>query len=90
MNKIPVNFQKVENRFDVFNHKKEYLGEIGYYPKWKCWIWQQDSNAIMSSECLEMVVNKLKGLDKENSKGEKNLSIEAKPLKDSLKKVLNE
>lgn len=62
--KIKVEFQKVENRFDVFNHKGEYVGEIGYYNKWKCWIWEQDANAIMSSECLEEVVNKLKELDK--------------------------
>jgi hypothetical protein len=59
-----VKYQKVKDRYDVFNHKGEYLGEIGYYTKWKCWIWEQSPNVIMSTECLESVVNNMKELDK--------------------------
>jgi hypothetical protein len=64
MSKEKIKIFEVKDRFDVFNHKKDYLGEIGYWAKWKCWIWKQDSGVIMSSECLEIVVNKLKELDK--------------------------
>lgn len=38
-------------------NKNELLGTIEYYKKWKCYVWDQDIGVIMSSDCLQEVVN---------------------------------
>jgi hypothetical protein len=48
----------------VRNKKKEFLGLIFYFKKWKCWVWEQQEQIIMSDDCLEQIVSKLKELNK--------------------------
>lgn len=48
----------------VYNKKNERLGVMFYYKKWKCWAWMQNDEILMSSECLQQVVDKLKEKDK--------------------------
>ena len=53
-----------ENGFYVRNKKKEPLGEISYYDKWKCWVWEQAPNIIMSADCLKQVLDNIEMCDK--------------------------
>ena len=43
----------------VFN-KKEFLGFIEYYPKWKQYIFEPALNTIYSFECLQDIIDKIK------------------------------
>jgi lipopolysaccharide biosynthesis glycosyltransferase len=47
----------------VKNSKGEVLGNIAYSKPWKCWVWEQDEWIMMSSDCLQQVVDYLKRLD---------------------------
>jgi hypothetical protein len=66
---MKLTFEKVKN-FDniyfVVRNKKDVcsLGTIEFFKDWRCWVWYQDKDVIMSSECLQQVVDKLKELDK--------------------------
>lgn len=46
----------------------EELGYIGWYPKWKKWVWNQGLDIIMSKSCLQNVLNKLKELGRKSGK----------------------
>lgn len=54
--------------YNVYNHKKDKIGIIFYYKNWKCWVWNQGANIIMSDTCLKQVIDKLKELDKNAKK----------------------
>lgn len=43
-------------RYDVSNKRGDILGFINYHAKWKCWVWEQEPDIIMSSDCLKQVV----------------------------------
>ena len=64
---MKLTFEEVHNFnnrfFIVFNKKQERLGSIEFYKDWRCWIWYQEKDVMMSSECLQQVVDKLKELD---------------------------
>lgn len=45
------------------NRKNETLGAIVRMPAWKCFVWEQAQEIVMSSDCLMEVVKKLEELD---------------------------
>lgn len=53
-----------EGIVNVCNPKGRYLGYICYYQRWKCHVWVQGKDIIMSSDCLKQVVKKLDSLDR--------------------------
>lgn len=48
----------------VLNKRGEELGCIFYYEAWKCYVWAQHENILMSRDCLAQVEEKQKELDK--------------------------
>ncbi len=54
-----------ENDLSVMNKKNELLGRISWDKNWKCHVWEQEENIIMSADCLEQIVTKLKELDRD-------------------------
>lgn len=57
-------FRANSNRIHVFNKKKnEHLGDIFLNYKWKCHVWEQCDDVIMSKGCLQEVIGKLGELD---------------------------
>jgi len=65
---MKLTFEKISNftyiYFVVWNKDMDRLGTIEFNKGWKCWIWNQEQGIIMSSECLQQVIDKLKELDK--------------------------
>lgn len=58
--------KKGEKRFDVMNHKGEYLGVIEFYKKWKKnkqWVFYPDNGTFYTDGCLEDISKKLKELN---------------------------
>ncbi len=53
------------------SYKDEPLGEIFYWKEWKTFVWEQESGVMMSDDCLEQIVAKLKSLNKKRGRGEK-------------------
>jgi len=68
MEKMKLTFEKIGDfnniYFIVWNKKLERLGSIEFFKDWRCWIWWQEKDVMMSSECLQQVIDKLKELDK--------------------------
>lgn len=65
---MKLRFEKGDRQIPIFyvwNSNDECLGNITFYKKWKCWVWSQDQEVIMSSDCLQQIADKLKELDKE-------------------------
>jgi hypothetical protein len=62
--KLDFTFEKDKGWYIVRNNKKDVLGIIFFWKKWKCWVWEQQESIIMSDDCLEQVINKLKELNK--------------------------
>jgi hypothetical protein len=56
--------------YDVYNKKNKKLGIIYKYGPWKCAVWEQKDEMIMSSDCLQQVIDKMKELDGESKDGE--------------------
>ena len=46
----------------------EELGCVYYYPKWKCNVWEQEEDIIMSETCWEEIGKKFKELKKQQEK----------------------
>ena len=44
----------------VYNKRKEHLGDISYYKKWKCCVWEQELCIMMSTNCLQEVIDYMK------------------------------
>lgn len=59
-------FRELKDSTEVSNKKGDILGYISYYKKWKCYVWEQMEDVIMSEDCLEEVVKKMK--EKKNEK----------------------
>jgi len=47
----------------VRNNKNEPLGEIFYEKSWKCYVWNQYVDIIMSHDCLLQINNEIKLAD---------------------------
>ncbi len=48
-------FDKTGDKYFVYC-RGENLGEIYYFKDWKCWVWQQEIDIVMSSDCLNEVI----------------------------------
>ena len=56
-------FEKEDNtNYFVLDKRKETLGIIFWYPKWKQWVFEQNHGIIMSWDCLQEIVNFIKEL----------------------------
>ena len=61
-------FKKAKSKYcdgtivNVYNKRKEKLGWISYYKKWKKWIWEQELCIMMSVSCLEEVAEYIKNI----------------------------
>lgn len=44
---------RTDGTYEIYNVKDEFLGVISYYRKWKCLVWKQEENIIMSKSCLD-------------------------------------
>jgi len=52
---------KMEPRqYGIYSNKGPLLGQIVFYAKWNCYVFESDSSAIWSSDCLEDIVAFLK------------------------------
>ena len=49
--------------FIVRNAEGEVLGEIWYYNDWKCYVWQQYDDVVMSWDCLVEIVDFIRRQD---------------------------
>jgi hypothetical protein len=58
--------QSFDKYFDVINKKRDFLGRLVYFGKWKKWVWQQDEDIIMSDDCLQEIVDFLISIKKES------------------------
>lgn len=52
----------------VRNNKNEPLGEIYYMLSWKCYVWEQHQDIIMSDSCLLQIHKQLKMADERMKK----------------------
>ena len=52
-----------EDGWVVYNKKEEMLGRIYYWHNWRCFIWEQDEEILMSRDCLQQIVNFIKDLE---------------------------
>lgn len=53
--------------FHVYSKKGQFLGSLGnisYYKTWKKWVWEQESDIVMSYDCLQEVVDFIKKKEK--------------------------
>jgi len=62
--KLKFKTDAVDDVVFVTNNKSDLLGSIEWSKDWKCYVWYQQHDIMMSSDCLQQVVNKLKELDK--------------------------
>jgi hypothetical protein len=46
--------------YEVYNRKDELLGHIAYDRGWKCFVWVQFDEVVMSIDCLQEVLNFMK------------------------------
>ncbi len=44
----------------VYNKNSEVLGYIEYYPPWHKWVWNQRQKVVMSTGCLQEVIDFIK------------------------------
>ncbi len=52
--------------YHAYNIKSnEYLGKIIFYPQWSKFVWDQDPYIIMSQDCLQEVLDKIKEINEE-------------------------
>jgi len=58
---MKLKFEKNDRDYDVFNKRRELLGNISFHDDWKCWVWEQEPHTVMSSGCLTQVINFLEG-----------------------------
>lgn len=50
----------VHGLYYIYNRKKESLGEIYFKSDWKCFVWEQDRDIVMSEDCLKEIVDFMK------------------------------
>ena len=48
---------------NVINSDNELLGNIYYFKKWKCYIWEQNDGIVMSLSCLLELTDYMKKLE---------------------------
>lgn len=60
----------LNNIISVRNSRNQKLGTLWYNDrnKWDCWVWEQGKDIIMSADCLQEIVDKLKERDKGDKK----------------------
>lgn len=57
-------FLNRQNSFvDVTNKDDESLGYIQYYDQWKCYVWIQYNDTIMSKSCLDELTEYMRKLE---------------------------
>lgn len=61
-------FGKGEIVYTVFNKKGGELGTIYFHKPWKCLVWQQEEDIMMSASCLEEVIKFMKERADKNGK----------------------
>jgi len=52
-----------DDNFVVYNRRKEMLGEIHWDVDWKRFCWAQDTDVIMTCECMDEVSNFMRMLE---------------------------
>ncbi len=55
-------FTKKDFGYDTHNKKGEHLGTLVYEKQWKKWVWEQELCIMMSSNCLQGIVDFMKTL----------------------------
>lgn len=51
-----------EKYFVLTKKKKDFIGYIYYYPKWKCWIFEPCFDTIYSHDCLTDIADFIKNI----------------------------
>ena len=64
-----LNFVEVfDTTIVMSNKRKEPLGKIVYYPRWKQYVFESFPDTVFNDECLVDIVSQIKSLNKNRGK----------------------
>jgi len=51
--------------YNVWRTEGNFLGSVFWYSQWRCFVWQQEPESIMSEGCLSEMWNKIREFEAE-------------------------
>jgi hypothetical protein len=68
--KVKLKFKYIYRRgVEVYNRRGDWLGSIRYQGEWEEYVWSQQTDIIMSADCLKQIVNKLTEMNEKRKAG---------------------